>query len=165
MFDALMLAYPYAFAAKAHEGVKRRGGEDYIIHPEDVLEIVSTVPWVTYEMKVAALLHDVVEDTDVTLAEIHEEFGEKVAQLVDELTKKPVEGNRATRTEAEAQRLAGVSREAQTIKYADIISNLKDIDEVDPRFAKKYKAEKQRALMLMTKGHEALRQQAWLLTL
>lgn len=158
------LILAYGFAADAHKNVRRRGGEAYIVHPVEVMEIINDIPNATTDMKIAALLHDVVEDTEITLAEIHENFGEKVATLVDELTKKPVEGNRAFRTEAEAQRLAMVSPEAQTIKYADIISNLRDIDQVDPRFAKKYKQEKRRALTLMTKGYEPLRQSAWLLT-
>ena len=87
------------FATAAHEGqVRKYTGEPYIIHPVEVMEIVKTVSNDT-AMHAAALLHDVVEDTDVTIEDIIREFGDDVAQLVDDLTdvSKPEDGNRKTR--------------------------------------------------------------------
>jgi hypothetical protein len=80
------------------------------------------------------------------------------------LTKDEGIGNRKVRKEREAQRLASVSAEAQTIKYADIIDNLSDTRALDAKFLAKYRKEKRRQLMLMCDGYQALRQQAWLLT-
>jgi (p)ppGpp synthase/HD superfamily hydrolase len=155
------------FAKVAHEGQKRKySGDPYFFHCIDVLKILQeNVPDASDEVFMAAVLHDTLEDTSATYEQLVTEFGEEVANLVVELTTVEVEGNRAARKEAEAKRLGGVSTDAQTIKYADIIANLSDIEANDPSFSKVYKREKQRALTLMTKGHEALRQQAWLLTL
>lgn len=73
-------------ATKAHEGQSRRTGEPYIIHPLAVKKILEE--WgMDEDTIVAGILHDTVEDTDVTLEQIKEEFGETVAQLVDGVTK------------------------------------------------------------------------------
>ena len=70
------------FATKAHEGQTRKyTGEPYIVHPLSVMEIVKTVDH-TEEMLMAAVLHDTVEDTDVTLQDIDREFGPVVACLL-----------------------------------------------------------------------------------
>jgi tRNA nucleotidyltransferase (CCA-adding enzyme) len=107
-------------------------------------------------------LHDTVEDTSVTPADITKEFGPKIAKLVIELTdvSKPEDGNRKTRKAIDRDKLAGVSAEAQTVKYADLISNGKDIAQNDPKFAKVYHAEKADLLRVMTKGNQNLRKQA-----
>ena len=69
--------------------------------------------------------------------DITREFGPKIAKLVVELTDVSVQdGNRKTRKAIDRDKLAGVSAEAQTIKYADLISNGKDIGQNDPKFAK-----------------------------
>lgn len=155
------------FAMKAHDGQKRKyTGEPYIYHPMAVAGLLmARVPDATEAMCIAAILHDVLEDTEVDLVQILDEFGSDVATLVHELTEPKFEGNRAARKEQEAQRLATISPEAQTIKYADIICNLMDIDQHDPGFAPKYKYEKQRALTMMADGNQSLRGSAWLLTL
>ena len=70
------------FAVKAHAGTERRGkGFPYIVHPMEAMEIVATMT-PDQELLAAAALHDTVEDTDVTLEEIRENFGERVAMLV-----------------------------------------------------------------------------------
>ena|SRR5688572_7591664 len=155
------------FASHAHAGQKRKyNGEPYMHHPMAVLGLLlSRVPHATEDMLVAAVLHDVLEDTGVSFGGIEDTFGTDVADLVYQLTEPKLEGNRAFRKEREAQRLATISPEAQTIKYADIICNLIDIDKHDPKFAPVYKYEKQRALMLMADGDPSLRGSAWLLTL
>ncbi|WP_457596610.1 RelA/SpoT family protein [Hydrogenimonas sp.] len=75
-----------AFAKKAHEGQTRKSGEPYIVHPILVATITASISS-DETMVVAALLHDVVEDTDHTIEEIQARFGEDVANLVEGLTK------------------------------------------------------------------------------
>lgn len=77
----------FEFANKAHEGVRRRSGEPYILHPIAVAKVVVQEIGLGYKSIVAALLHDVVEDTEYTVEDISRLFGEKIASLVDGLTK------------------------------------------------------------------------------
>ena len=76
----------YRFAAEHHEGQKRLSGEDFIQHPLAVARILADLGLDTTTLE-AALLHDTVEDTDVTVAELEEDFGPEVARIVDGLTK------------------------------------------------------------------------------
>ncbi len=77
----------FDFADNAHRGVRRRSGEPYIIHPVEVARIVVCDIGLGYKSIVAALLHDVVEDTDYTIDDIRNLFGDKIATLVEGLTK------------------------------------------------------------------------------
>ena len=77
----------FDFANEAHKGVRRRSGEPYIIHPIEVAKIVVSDIGLGYKSIVAALLHDVVEDTEYTSEDIRNLFGDKIASLVDGLTK------------------------------------------------------------------------------
>ena len=77
----------FMFANTAHMGVRRNSGEPYIIHPLSVAKIVVSEIGLGTKSALAAILHDVVEDTDYTLLDISNMFGEKVATLVDGLTK------------------------------------------------------------------------------
>lgn len=77
----------FEFADKAHKGVKRRSGEPYILHPLAVAKIATKEIGLGTTSVVAALLHDVVEDTDYTVEDIAGLFGPKVASIVDGLTK------------------------------------------------------------------------------
>ena len=77
----------FEFANEAHKGVRRRSGEPYILHPIAVAKIVVTNIGLGYKSIVAALLHDVVEDTDYTVDDLRSLFGDKVATLVEGLTK------------------------------------------------------------------------------
>ena len=77
----------FEFANEAHKGVRRRSGEPYILHPIAVAQIVVSSIGLGYKSICAALLHDVVEDTDYTVEDISNLFGEKIASLVDGLTK------------------------------------------------------------------------------
>lgn len=146
------------FATAAHEGqVRKYTGVPYIVHPVEVMEIVKTVSGDT-AMHAAALLHDVVEDTDVTIEDIIREFGDDVAQLVDDLTdvSKPEDGNRKTRKALDRAHSAMASARAQTVKLADLISNGKDILKHDRHFAKVFLAEKDLLLEVLTKGDAKL---------
>ena len=77
----------FEFANEAHKGVRRRSGEPYILHPIAVAKIVVSNIGLGYKSIVAALLHDVVEDTDYTVDDLKNLFGDKVATLVEGLTK------------------------------------------------------------------------------
>ena len=77
----------FEFANEAHKGVRRRSGEPYILHPIAVAKIVVQEIGLGYKSIVTALLHDIVEDTEYTVEDIARLFGEKVASLVDGLTK------------------------------------------------------------------------------
>ncbi len=131
------------FAKKAHEGQYRKyKSEPYIEHPIRVAGLVKSVTH-TEEMVCAAYLHDVVEDTEVTIEDIKEEFGDKVADLVRDLTDVYVKKNyphlnRRRRKEKEVERQSQISKEAKTIKLADVIDNTRDIVENERNFARKY---------------------------
>lgn len=140
-----------SFASKAHQGQMRKYTPDpYIVHPIRVSEIVkpynSRLPVVA-----AALLHDVVEDTIVSETALSvflhnimepEEAAETlrlVMQLTDVYVKSSYpELNRRNRKEMELERLAKISPAAQTIKYADIVDNTREIASFDPEFAPEY---------------------------
>ena len=77
----------FNFANQAHAGVKRRSGEPYIMHPIAVAKIVCIEMGLGSTSICSALLHDVVEDTEYTVEDIRDMFGDKIAQIVDGLTK------------------------------------------------------------------------------
>ena len=77
----------FEFANEAHKGVRRRSGEPYILHPIAVAKIVVSNIGLGYKSIIAALLHDVVEDTDYTVEDLSSLFGDKVATIVEGLTK------------------------------------------------------------------------------
>jgi (p)ppGpp synthetase, RelA/SpoT family len=77
----------FEFANEAHKGVRRLSGEPYILHPIAVAKIVVQEIGLGYKSIVTALLHDIVEDTEYTVEDISRLFGEKIASLVDGLTK------------------------------------------------------------------------------
>ena len=82
-----LITKAFNFAKQAHKGVRRLSGEPYIMHPIAVAQIACEEVGVGSTSICAALLHDVVEDTDYTVEDIENIFGAKVAQIVDGLTK------------------------------------------------------------------------------
>ena len=160
--DIVEKARVFATAAHAACGQLRKYTyEPYIVHPADVVSIVKTVPH-TNEMLCAAWLHDVVEDTGVTIETIREEFGSEIADLVGWLTdvSRPDRGNRAARKAVDRAHTAMAPAQAQTVKLADLISNTKSIVEHDEKFAKTYLEEKRMLLEVMTKGDRTLWERA-----
>jgi (p)ppGpp synthase/HD superfamily hydrolase len=152
------------FASNAHGSIDQRRkytGDPYIVHPIAVAEIVRSVPN-TEEMIAAALLHDVVEDTPVTIEEIYAEFGPVVGELVGWLTdvSKPSDGNRRTRKHLDLLHSAGSTPAAKTIKLADLIDNTLTIKKHDPSFWHVYRREKKALLGVLKEGDAGLWQKA-----
>lgn len=156
------IARAYSFADRAHGDQKRKyTGEPYINHPVRVAQILLTVNQNT-DAICAAFLHDVVEDTPITLDEIGAEFGENVRNLVYYLTdiSKPSDGNREKRKEIDRLHNANGPPDAQDIKMADMIENGIDISNNDKDFAVVYMKEKELTVEALTKAHPALRVRA-----
>jgi (p)ppGpp synthase/HD superfamily hydrolase len=148
------------FATRAHASIDQRRkytNEPYIVHPVAVAEIVRSVPH-TVEMIAAAYLHDVVEDTPATIAEIENEFGRSVAELVGWLTdvSVPSDGNRAARKAKDLAHTAAAPAQAKTIKLADLIDNTRTIERHDPGFWRVYRVEKIRLLEVLKEGDATL---------
>jgi len=146
------------FARVAHSGQTRKyTNEPYIIHPIQVSEWVREYQG-SDDMICAALLHDVVEDTPVTLETIQTIFGEKIAELVEMLTdvSTPEDGDRAERKAKDLQHSAKCSADAATIKIADLICNSQSICVHDPKFAKIYMKEKRAILNVLRHGDPRL---------
>ena len=153
----------YATAAHAAVGQKRKySGEPYIVHPAEVARLVQSIPHIT-EMAMAAWLHDVVEDTQATIEQIRQEFGDMVARYVEGLTNVagPSDGNHSERFKVNCLHLAAQPAEVQTIKIADMIANTTSVVQHDRAFAATYLREKWQVLLLLTKGDSTLTQLAW----
>lgn len=155
-----LVARADAFAAAAHGAIKHKRkytGDDYIVHPREVAAIVATVPH-TAEMLAAALLHDTVEDTGVTIETIREEFGPIVAMYVADLTdvSRADDGNRAVRKAIDLAHTAKACADAKTIKLADLLSNTASIVAHDPDFARVYLKEKTALLKVLVEGDASL---------
>ena len=137
------LARVYATGAHAAVGQMRKyTDEPYIVHPIRVGDIVDKFGG-TDEMIMAAYLHDVVEDTAVSIDNIQDMFGVDVAVIVAGLTdvSVPEDGNRAVRKAMDRQHSADASYEAQFVKCADMMDNASDIGDNDPSFNVVYRKE------------------------
>lgn len=139
------------FASCAHRKQKRKyTGEPYIKHPLAVAQILAE--WVLdREVIQAGILHDVLEDTDVTEEEMRQHFGHRVTNIVLQVTdvSKPEDGNRAVRKAIDRAHLAKAGYYGATVKLADMIDNTDSIVKHDPDFAKVYLQEKALILPLL----------------
>ncbi|HAR35372.1 MAG TPA: bifunctional (p)ppGpp synthetase/guanosine-3',5'-bis(diphosphate) 3'-pyrophosphohydrolase [Acidobacteria bacterium] len=129
--DLRLLQKAYVFAARAHKGQIRRSGEPYLSHPLEVTNILAEMN-LDLTTLVAGLLHDVLEDTEVSLAEIRESFGREVAALVEGVTKiSRVEDASPDQTRAETIRkiILAMTDDLRVIfiKLADRWHNLKTL--------------------------------------
>lgn len=137
----------FDFANMAHNGVRRRSGEPYMLHPIAVAKIVVKEIGLGHKSICAALLHDVVEDTDFTVEDIQGLFGDKIASLVDGLTKiKTVLDNEDSKKEVKSLQAENFKRILLTlnddarvvlIKMADRLHNCRTIE-----FMPEYKRDK-----------------------
>lgn len=132
-----MIEKAFHFAWKAHKGVRRKSGEPYILHPIEVAHITAKEMGLGTKSIVAALLHDVVEDTDYTIEDIANLFGEKVSQIVDGLTK--IKGvfdqNASIQAENFRKMLLTLSDDLRVIliKMADRLHNMRTLNSMPLR--------------------------------
>lgn len=162
-----------AFADHAHGNQMRRYAPDrYIVHPKRVMESCRRVTADT-TILAAALLHDVLEDTDTKRQEMLDflktlfstQGANRVLQLVIDLTDVYIKKDfphlrRRARKKKELQRLVNTHPDSQTVKYADIIDNVPEITTEDPDFAKVYLRECAAILKKLDKGNPELHKQA-----
>lgn len=126
--EALLLA------AKAHEGIVRKSGEPYLIHPLEVARIVAREMELDSTSIICALLHDVVEDTDYTLEDITQKFDSTVSMIIDGLTKIPDEfmddGTKSRQAENFKKVLMTLTNDVRVIliKLADRLHNMRTMD-------------------------------------
>ena len=129
--DMVRVREAYAFAAEAHKEQRRKTGEPYIIHPIAVATIVAKELELGANPVIAAFLHDVVEDTDTTIDEIREKFGNDVAFLVNVVTKqKKASSEKSKQVDNYRQILASVQYDVRAIliKLADRLHNMRTLD-------------------------------------
>ena len=133
--DAKVIRKAFNVALKAHEGMRRKSGEPYIFHPLNVAIICIDEIGLGATSIVAALLHDVVEDTDITLADIKHMFGEKVAMIIDGLTKIKGAFDKDTSQQAENFRkmILTLSEDVRVIliKLADRLHNMRTLNSLE----------------------------------
>lgn len=126
MKDFLNYWRALTYAVDKYKTLNRKNGTPYIVHPIRITSILRAVgfsEFVQEDIMIAALLHDLLEDTNITVEEIRNQFGKKIASIVKELTK-PEQGNK----EEWLRSLENVSKEARIIKMADRIDNLMDMN-------------------------------------
>jgi GTP pyrophosphokinase len=134
--DVELIARAYRFSAEAHRGQKRASGEDYMAHCVDVAKILADLHLDTGSLA-AALTHDVVEDTKVTLADVERELGAEIARIVDGVTKiGKVQFRSTTEQQVENYRklLLSMAHDARVIviKLADRLHNMRTLEHLRP---------------------------------
>lgn len=132
-----------AFDVAAHTAINQKRkytGEDYHVHPEEVLSILLTYCDPPPDVQAATLLHDVIEDTATTREHIARVFGQQVAAYVVEVSdvSKATDGVRKLRKAMDREHLVKASLWGKRLKCADSISNTKSIAQYDVKFAKVY---------------------------
>ena len=130
--DTSLLDRAIIFAVRAHADTERRGkGFPYNVHPLEAMAIVATMSN-DQELLAAAVLHDTVEDTDVTVEQIRAEFGDRVASLVEiesdaEIENVSEEESWVQRKQQALERLATASLDAKIVTMGDKLSNMRAI--------------------------------------
>ena len=130
--DRELLLRAYRYSARAHTGQKRRSGEDYVVHCVQVARILADLQLDSTTIA-AGLIHDVVEDTAITVPDVEREFGPEIAQIVDGLTKignLPFTSKEERQAETYRKLLLSVARDARVIiiKLADRLHNMRTLD-------------------------------------
>ena len=130
--DRELLMRAYRYSARAHTGQKRRSGEDYVVHCVQVARILADLQLDSTTIA-AGLIHDVVEDTAITVPDVEREFGPEIAQIVDGLTKignLPFTSKEERQAETYRKLLLSVARDARVIiiKLADRLHNMRTLD-------------------------------------
>lgn len=130
--DKLILRRAFELAAEAHSTMRRKSGEPYILHPIAVAKICADEIGLGVRSAVASLLHDTVEDTDVTLQDIEAEFGSEIARIVDGLTKisNVIDANSSKQAENFKKILLTLTDDPRVIliKLADRLNNMRTME-------------------------------------
>ena len=131
--DKKLIRSAFDVAVDAHKEQRRKSGEAYIFHPIAVAKIVASEIGLDATSIAAALLHDVVEDTDYSLADLEQMFGETVARIVDGLTKisqMPYDGDVSLQAENFRKMLLTLNEDIRVIiiKIADRLHNMQTMD-------------------------------------
>jgi GTP diphosphokinase / guanosine-3',5'-bis(diphosphate) 3'-diphosphatase len=130
--DRQLIQKAFLFANEAHRDMRRKSGEPYIIHPIAVSKIVATEIGLGSKSIISALLHDVVEDTEYTLEDIRHNFGDKIAVIIDGLTKIAGVFDKKSSIQVENFRklLLTLSDDVRVIliKIADRLDNMRTLD-------------------------------------
>ena len=135
--DLSQIEKAYKMASAAHKDQKRRSGEPYIIHPVSVAIILAELE-LDKESIIAGILHDIVEDTDVTLEQVRQEFGDEVALLVDGVTKLTQLSYSKDKVEIQAENLRkmflAMAKDIRVIliKLADRLHNMRTLQYMTP---------------------------------
>ena len=159
-FNAIKLAI------QSHAGQKRKyTGVPYIYHLLDVAQILIENELNDTDLLTAAVLHDIIEDTEQTKESLSAKFNKNVVELVLEVTNvsKLSDGNRHTRKEIDRKHLINASISGKQIKLADICSNISGLSSLDPSFSKIYIPEKKKLIEDLKEGSLILYKKASLL--
>jgi GTP pyrophosphokinase len=130
--DRALLARAYEFSAKAHEGQFRRNGDPFVTHCVEVAKVLADLQLDTATVA-SGLIHDVIEDTPVTVKQIEEQFGSEISQIVDGLTKighLPMSSTENRQVENYRKLLVSIAKDARVIiiKLADRLHNMRTLD-------------------------------------
>lgn len=132
--DKKLIRKAFDIAVEAHKGVRRKSGEPYILHPIEVAHIVTKDIGLGTTSIVCALLHDVVEDTDMTIKDIEVLFGDKVATIIDGLTKIEKAFDQSEKTSLQAENFRKViltmadDVRVIIVKIADRLHNMRTLE-------------------------------------
>jgi guanosine-3',5'-bis(diphosphate) 3'-pyrophosphohydrolase len=134
--DRDLLARAYRFSEKAHSGQTRRSGEPYVSHCVEVAKILAELQLDTVTVA-SGLIHDVVEDTSITVEDVEREFGSEVAAIVDGLTKiasLPFGTSQERQVENYRKLLLSIAKDARVIliKLADRLHNMRTLEHLAP---------------------------------
>jgi len=147
-----MISQAKRLSKKSHQGQFRKFEENtpYIEHPIQVARILkSATKKATKEMVAAALLHDTVEDTGVTIAQIRSRFGIQVAKLVKELTTNKEKRDKHEKAKYLGWKIVKMSDSALTIKLCDRYHNVRKIEETPKKFRDRYSRETRKTLLIL----------------
>jgi len=130
--DKMLLRRAFEMSAEAHKTMRRKSGEPYILHPLAVARICAEEIGLGVRSSICALLHDTVEDTDVTLEDIQREFGSEISRIVDGLTKiaNVMDANSSQQAENFKKILLTLTDDPRVIliKLADRLHNMRTMD-------------------------------------
>src|SRR6478735_5339305 len=134
--DRKLIRHAFEMAAEAHKTMRRKSGEPYILHPLAVARIVVEEVGLGVRSTICSLLHDTVEDTDISLEDVQKEFGGEIAKIVDGLTKisNVIDVNASQQAENFRKILLTLTDDPRVIliKLADRLHNMRTMDSMKP---------------------------------